>query len=238
MSKLAQTAYEQIRERIASGEWNCDTPLSEPSLAKALQVSRTPIREAIRRLQSEGLLEQRRGQGTYIRSPSRLEMVELFEIRILLEPFAAARVARKRSPALLRELAGYVAAMKRIVRRLTSELTAEEEMALRREHRALDRAFHRAVLTAAGNRSMQKLVDAVGILSLTMGSPVHRPPDLVKTLTKMDRFHATILAAIRGGDAAAARKAMREHLLAAKRRWGLQYLAWLERENETKLETE
>lgn len=236
MSKLAQVAYEQIRRRIASGEWNTDTPLSEPSLAKVLHVSRTPIREAIRRLQSEGLLEQRHGQGTFIRTPTRLEMLELFEIRILLEPFAAARAARKRNPDLIRELSRLLAGMMANVRELEKDITPERELELRREHREFDRQFHNAILVDAGNRSLHRVVDAVGILSLTMGSPVHRPRDLVPMLKRLDRQHANIVKAIRAGDRLAARRAMREHLIVGRRRWGLQYLAWLERHNEPKRE--
>ncbi|HET7304934.1 MAG TPA: GntR family transcriptional regulator, partial [Segeticoccus sp.] len=88
---------EAMRERIISGELEPGTSLSEIALAEAFGVSRTPVREALKQLQTEGLVEIRPRVGTFVTAPSRREINELFEMKALLEGAAARLLAQRGS---------------------------------------------------------------------------------------------------------------------------------------------
>lgn len=82
-------AYETIRDQILSGELPGGTKLIEERLAEEIGVSRTPIREAIRRLEQEGLIQKKK-----VFQPSRMDLIHLFEMRTLIECFAVKKAAK------------------------------------------------------------------------------------------------------------------------------------------------
>ncbi|MEC1178176.1 GntR family transcriptional regulator [Metasolibacillus meyeri] len=82
-------AYEKIRDQILNGTLAGGTKLVEERLAEEIGVSRTPIREAIRRLEQEGLIQKKR-----VFKPSRTDLIHLFEMRILIECFAVKKAAK------------------------------------------------------------------------------------------------------------------------------------------------
>lgn len=86
-----------IRERIINGELEPGASLSEIALAEVFGVSRTPVREALKQLQAEGLVEIRPRVGTFVTAPSRREIYELFEIKGVLEGAAARLLAQRGS---------------------------------------------------------------------------------------------------------------------------------------------
>ena len=85
----------EMRRRIISGELAAGVNLSEIALAESFGVSRTPVREALKRLQSEGLVTIRPRVGTFVTTPSRREITELFEMKELLEGAAARLLAQR-----------------------------------------------------------------------------------------------------------------------------------------------
>lgn len=89
-AKTAQIyAYETVRDRILQGKYEGQTKLIEDKLAKELQISRTPVREAIRRLEQEGLIKNKR-----IIKPSPTDIRHMFEMRIVIEGYAASKAAK------------------------------------------------------------------------------------------------------------------------------------------------
>jgi DNA-binding GntR family transcriptional regulator len=94
---------DQMRNAIIRGEYQPGASLSEVTLAEAYGTSRTPIREAIRQLQSEGLVDVVPRVGTFVRQPSRREIVELFQLKAVLEGLGAQLLAQ-RGPAAEAEL--------------------------------------------------------------------------------------------------------------------------------------
>ncbi|WP_405136629.1 FadR/GntR family transcriptional regulator [Nocardia sp. NBC_01388] len=108
---LAQQVADELRARIASGEWPVGTKIpSEPELVKALGVSRSTLREAVRSLAQVRMLETRRGDGTYVRSDNTLEFPlldriahaqvrEVLEIRAMLEEYTVRVAAQRCTPA-------------------------------------------------------------------------------------------------------------------------------------------
>lgn len=86
---------ERLRNAIVNGEYPPGHPLSEVALSEAYDVSRTPVREALKQLQSEGLVEIRARVGTFVRQPSRREIVEMFQLKEALEGLAAKLLAQR-----------------------------------------------------------------------------------------------------------------------------------------------
>jgi DNA-binding GntR family transcriptional regulator len=208
MTSRAQSAYEQIRQRIAMGELRTGANLSETMLAHDLRVSRTPIREAIRRLESEGLLEQRPKKGTYLHVPALREIRELFDLRILLEPLAVARAARRRDPGLILRLDELLRQMQDVVRQLRTTRSDVELAALSRRYRTCDCAFHATLAPESGNRRLCKIVNDIGILSLTIEQERNSP----SCYESANREHEEIVTAIRLGESRRAVRAVRQHL--------------------------
>ena len=95
---LKQHAYEVIRTKILSGVLKPGSRLSDELLARELGISRSPVREAISQLASEGMVDYRPRTGAYVKGPDRCELEELYEIREPLERYAARKAAAGISP--------------------------------------------------------------------------------------------------------------------------------------------
>lgn len=104
----AHTVCTAIRDDIVSGVFGPGGRLTEEVLARRYGVSRVPVREALRTLESEGFVTTRRHAGACVAEPTEQEAADLLELRMLLEPLAAARAARRRTEAHLRVLRGLV----------------------------------------------------------------------------------------------------------------------------------
>ncbi len=105
---LAVQIYEQLRTQLRSGAFAAGERLVESTLAQSLSVSRSPVREALSHLAADGLLV-RSGSGFQVVKPTAQDMIEIFEMRRLLEPSAARQVARTMTPALERDLSDALA---------------------------------------------------------------------------------------------------------------------------------
>ncbi|MFD0266056.1 GntR family transcriptional regulator [Streptomyces sp. NPDC127106] len=97
-----------IRDDIVSGAFEPGARLTEEVLARRYGVSRVPVREALRTLQSEGFVTTRRHAGACVAEPTEQEAADLLELRMLLEPLAASRAARRRTEGHLKVLRGLV----------------------------------------------------------------------------------------------------------------------------------
>lgn len=104
----AHTVCTAIRDDIVSGVFGPGGRLTEEVLARRYGVSRVPVREALRTLESEGFVTTRRHAGACVAEPTEQEAADLLELRMVLEPLAAARAARRRSEGHLKVLRGLV----------------------------------------------------------------------------------------------------------------------------------
>lgn len=130
----------QLREHIASGVLPPGTPLSDKALAQQLNISRTPVREALLQLRSEGLVVARPQSGTFVFDPDAKEVAEICQVRGILEAGALALVTAEQLPALKAALAANV-----------SQASAALK---RRDHAscdALDADFHETIVALCGN---------------------------------------------------------------------------------------
>ncbi|WP_102160232.1 GntR family transcriptional regulator [Zhihengliuella halotolerans] len=146
-SSKGSLAYSELRQLILSGGLAPGSRISQYELADAMQMSITPLREAIRRLSSEGLIVMDTHRDSRVADMSASEAAELLEVRLALEPSATAMAARHRTTAdidAMREAAGKLLPVNRV--------WGEEAITAHRE-------FHRAVYVASHNSIMIKLLD-------------------------------------------------------------------------------
>jgi DNA-binding GntR family transcriptional regulator len=190
-----------LREAIARGELKPGQRVMEVEVAEWLDVSRTPVREALHRLESEGMLAQEPRVGLVVASITRQAMLELYVMREVLEGTAARLCARQASDLELMEL---------------EELVRREER-LKDDYEALaqhNRLFHEAVHRGAHNRYLQKSLTAVNDSMWLLG----KSQMLIAERARGARTeHAQIFEAIRSRDADAAEEAARRHVRSAQR---------------------
>lgn len=201
-STRTDDAYTQLKIEIRSNRIPPGYLAPEPEIALRLGMSRTPVREALIRLETEGLVELIPRRGARVLPISATDMTEIYELLTALEPVAAASLAaRKPDDAELRPLA---------------EATFDMEDALKREHledwAEADDRFHRTLLQLHGN---QRLSDFVG----TLYDQAHRARIVTLRLrewpTQSTAEHRAILEHLRDGDADATFDAFRAHRLRA-----------------------
>jgi GntR family transcriptional regulator, transcriptional repressor for pyruvate dehydrogenase complex len=216
-TRIYEEIVRQIRGLIASGRLKSGDRLPpERELAERFRVSRTSVREALRALESRGLLEVRPGDGTFVRDipledlveslalvilPHREAVKELFEARRLLEPAIAALAAR-------RATAEELAEMERILDEQAREVAAG------RTGLAQDAAFHAALAQGAHNPAISRIVGALmDLLTQSREESLHIPG----RPSRSHEDHRRILDAIRRRDEAGAQASVLEHLIAVER---------------------
>lgn len=196
---MATSVYERIREAILEGEIAPGQPLSENALAAKFGTSRTPVREALHRLEIEMLLE-RTGRSVRVRTTSPEEILDIYEVRITLEG-AAARGAAERATELDRAR----------IRVAADSLAAAGDDP--HERATLNRQFHEAVWTASHSPT---LIDLLNRLN------VHLIRYPTTTLEDEDRWrealeeHEQIVKAINEHDADTAKAIAETHMTAAR----------------------
>lgn len=194
------TLLDRMRELVLSGEYPPGAPLPEVFLAQQFEVSRTPIREALKQLENEGLVEIRPKVGTFVRVPTRREIAELFQVKESLEGLAASLLARRGSVPELATLRRNVADSERAAANGDAEAYAE-----------LVHEFHWTIVLGSDNL---KLVEHYGRLMNQLA--YHRL--VLQSVLRPGRIrfsvgeHAAILAAIADKDHVAAEFAMRGHV--------------------------
>ncbi len=150
LRSLRQVAFQQMRSSILSGELKAGEPLLEVEIAKALGMSATPVREALRMLELEGLVLSIPHKGTCVREFSPEELAEACEIRAVLEGYAALRAAPKITPAQLDEL--------------RSLLQAAEPSIAAHDYAAAGSAntrFHEIIWEASGSRRLMSTLETM-----------------------------------------------------------------------------
>jgi DNA-binding GntR family transcriptional regulator len=204
MAKASQSAYSVIRSSIISGEFARGQRLREEQLASIVGVSRTPVREALRRLDAEGLVEFAPNRGARVTAWSGQELHELYEMRAMLEGYGARLAATRVSPEDLEELAALARRMETLSRRGAS---AADELT------TANGQFHRALVTASGNVQLDTLVRSMMDVALITRTFQRYSPSRMRASAAQ---HTEIVEALRAGDAEWADAVMRTHILAAR----------------------
>lgn len=195
---LTSQAYRALSQAINAGELAPGSLHSVAKLASRLQVSRSPVREALISLSDQGVVAFERNRGVRVLQATAHDLEEVFSLRLLLEVPATFRAAQIMVPAdveRLREALGT----------LESFTAAPTTLA----HQQLDSAFHRVILQAAGNGRLVGIVDTLWSHQKMRGlSSAGRSRDL----SAIYREHESVFDRIQAGDPHGAAAAMREHL--------------------------
>lgn len=201
MSKAADKAYGLIRERIASGAFTPGMQLTEEVLAELCGVSRTPIRDALRRLETEFFIQRADNQRSFVARWTEDDVQEMFALRAMLEGHAAARACERIE-------ADSVAALHRH-NAIIEDLAAVPDAIDIEQFLSANRAFHRTILDAAGSHRLAELLQRLVEQPVVMRTALSYSRDEVTTSR---REHAELIAAIDSRDPDWARAVMTAHI--------------------------
>ncbi|MEO4042128.1 GntR family transcriptional regulator [Hoeflea sp. CAU 1731] len=201
--KNQKTITDDIRSRIARGVYIPGSALSEAALAEEFEVSRTPIREALKQLQAEGLVVVRPRVGTFVFAPTRLEVNELFEVKEILEG-AAARLFANRGNIPELEL------LKENVRK-SEHAVANQDLD---QYVELVHEYHDLIMRGAGNSKLMHLYHTL-MNQLLHSQFVHLTVRSSGRAPQSDHEHHSILEVIEARDGNTAERLMRDHVRAS-----------------------
>lgn len=197
------TVYSSLRRLVVDGEFPADRRVTEAELSDLLNVSRTPVREALSRLEGDGLVHAQ-GRGVRVRSLDRSELVAILEARAALEAWAAGKAADRVAagdvaPARLGELGHLADEIDAVTR-------SGDLVAATRANRSLHQSIARLARNPAVDHTLDTWWDQI-VVATRSGLREHRRIDDV------DAEHRVILSALAAGDAAGARTATETHAL-------------------------
>lgn len=193
--------YSELRRQILEGELEPGAPLKERDLVARMGVSRTPVREALRRLVADGLAEMQPRRSIVVSTYSETELAEIFELGSILETHVAGLAAEKAT-------ASDKASLSRILDRMET-LLANRTDDLATDYARLDQQFHDAIATAARNRRIALMLrQTVSLRWLASLMQQYSDENFERSISN----HRQILAAIEAGDPDAARAAMAAHV--------------------------
>ncbi len=190
---LRAAVYARIVARIVSAEYRPGSVLTEAALSRAMGVSRTPVREALLRLEAEGVLESTLARGFMLRALSRSEAAELYPILAALEGLAVQNAGP---------------AVKPVLGTLRATLSELESCADPVRRWQLDAAWHRALTSAGGNR---RLADLIAQLRTSLSRYELAYMQQVRSRDRADQQHREILGALEAGDARRAARLLTKH---------------------------
>lgn len=203
-SSIQGRVTEGVRRQITSGQLQSGAALSEIALADEYGVSRTPVREALKQLQTEGLVTIRPRVGTFVSAPSRLEINELFQMKEILEGAAARLFAARGDIPELHQLRANVA-------KADEAVAAGDAVA----YAVLVEEFHEIIIRGAGN---EKLAQHYRMMmnQLAYSRLVQTSLSLPGRLVESESEHHRVIEIISAKDGTTAERMMREHVRASQ----------------------
>jgi len=197
-NSLHQEVVATLREQIFAGVFAPGSFLDEGALCERLQISRTPLREALKVLTAEGLLRHEPRRGCFINEVTEQDLDDIFPVIALLEGRCAYEAARHATDADLAALTT-----------LHERLNSHAEAGRINGYYDTNFAIHEAIITLANNRWLaMAIADLRKILKLARSQQLHAPGRLAQSLTE----HMAVFAALKARDSEGAEAAMRTHL--------------------------
>jgi DNA-binding GntR family transcriptional regulator len=204
IGSLAELAYREVKRQIIAGELPPGAAINESALAARFGVSKTPVREALQRLELEGLTRVLPRVGYVVTPISVADVQSLFELRMMLEPPATELAANRVGPDLLAELDD-----------LARVSFAGADRTNYPQFLAINTRFHLGVVRGSGNA---RLTDIMSRLLAEMERILHLAVDLRDATDLVIRDHVEIVEALRDRDGARARRVAERHLAASRQR--------------------
>jgi DNA-binding GntR family transcriptional regulator len=199
---LYQEVAERLRQRIFAHELTPGTWIDEQKLAEQYGISRTPLREALKVLASEGLVDLRPRRGCYVTEISRQDMDDIFPLIAMLEGRCAAEAVKRAKPADISALKSIHEQLEAAARegRIDAFFESNQE-------------FHKKIQELSGNRWLLSVIqDLRKVLKLSRLHSLSLEGRLQQSLVE----HRLIMAAVQSGDAVKAEKLMHDHLLSSR----------------------
>ena len=206
----ADKAYSWIRDRIFAGGFAPGTHLKEAELAARIGVSRSPVRDALRRLSGEGLVAMERDRGTYVNELSREEIEEIFQLRAALEAYGAALAAQRMTAPVVKHLEGLAEKMEALEKKKNNEVFGRFNL--------LNNEFHLTILGTANSRRLESLVEP--LLSIPVFLLKHYNWRGVEVdIRRSNVEHRELIEALRAKDTVWARTRMQAHVVSRRPRY-------------------
>ena len=215
MAAAADKAYELLKQRVVGGTYAPGAQLKEEHLARELEISRTPIRVALKRLVADGLATADAGRGVRVAEWTDYDIEETYELRGLLEAHAAELAARRGGAALADRLDELNEQMDRAI--------TEGGSALPERVQVINAHFHRAILEASGSPRLRAML--AGLIDMPIVIRSHFISTLQDKVQSL-QHHRDLAAAVRAGDPELAKQVMQLHLRVAAHRFKRQRSAF------------
>lgn len=204
MAEAVDSAYRVIREGILAGEFPQGSHITARQLAEATGLSRTPVREAMRRLDAEGMITLIPNRGAFVARWSDEEIKQIYELRVLLESFAAQVAAERITEAERADLQALAEEMNRLVEEQPIDFDAIA---------SVNDRFHKGLLEACGNRRLRDLLGTITKVPLQL-STFRRYS--IEELRRSAAQHSELVSALAVGDSDWARSVMTAHIRSAR----------------------
>jgi DNA-binding GntR family transcriptional regulator len=199
---LRSQVKDVLAERIIEGHYKPGARLVETQIARELGVSQAPVREALRDLESVGIVESFAFRGARVRQPTRAQLIEAFPVRAALESLAASEAATRITDAQLDQL-----------EKLIKQMESAAEHGKAHQQAIANAQFHALIVQAAQNSTLERLWAFLEPSARTYLTAAKSGVNLTKLAVR----HRKILRPLRNRDSEGAAAAMREHLLEAGR---------------------
>jgi DNA-binding GntR family transcriptional regulator len=213
---LADEIAFRVETAIVEGIYPPGSRLPQDELCERFGVSRTPVREALRKLQARNLVVVVPNRGATVRIPTRKELMDVYDVRSELEGYACALAASRITDELIAELDEAQARLVGLVQELERRRGRDEEpAALHVQANRANEDFHAAIHRASGNERLYQIAQDLGrIFPKDYVWRAVRSSEEMEVLNVEE--HARIRAALAAGDSERARREMREHILHAR----------------------
>lgn len=195
---LRELVYEELKKQILTGAIVPGTRMMEIDLAEKMDVSRTPVREAIRKLEIEGLVTIEPRKGAYASDISVKDMLDVLEVREDIEGLAAALTARRITDEEIEEMEAANEAYFNAVH------TGDTEEIIR-----TDESFHKTIVKITGNKTLVSMMENLQELAIRFRYLYY---DDFSRYENMPKEHEEIIRAIKTGDEEKARQVSKEHV--------------------------
>ena len=197
-STLNERVYQRIRDAVLAGELSPRAHLDEQALANDMGVSRTPIREAIGKLITEGLVEYHPYQGSFVRSFTAQQVNDLYEVRKALESLAMRLAVPQLTEMQVLEL-----------RAILDDINDAHERGDLIAYGGADRRFHNTIAAYSGNKTLVESLDRLGLQIQLVRTAANHDPEVVERTAHQ---RPEIIAALEARDARRAARLMEAHI--------------------------
>lgn len=205
-TSLSQQAYELMRTKIISKELSPGQRLNLNEIGTQLGISKTPLKEALKRLEAEGLINIAPRSGTFVTNPSSDEIEHSFDLRQVLELYAVERLAEQMTAETVQTLRGLVQALDCLI-------TQNEVHDIYMDYLDLDHQFHRQLVALAGNPRLDAAHSRENIHAHMARIRYHSS---LRSLSKPQQEHTQLVEALEARDAPQAKRILKAHLNRAK----------------------